>query len=1211
MPFLPCALLVIALLPAIAAAQCAPATLGPPCQQAGLTLAAQPDVTLNLGAGNPIHLASGNKYQRESDLPANPGLRGLEILRHYNAMDPREGALGRGWQFSYDTRLYRRAGSWQIVQADGTRLRFPDAGRDDQGRYPGPQGTLAPQGDAWHWLWADGSRLQFDARGLLMALEWPNGTRVQLQRHAAGTRAGLLDRVTNDRGQALHFHYRDTGAGRPRVTAIDTPLGRFRYVYDDSRHARLQEIIRPDGMARRYAHDATAQAGHPHALTGIAIRDARGRAVSVATWVYDSRGRAIAWHAGPASEIAFPAHLQIDYRRSPDAGRDGLTVVRDEHGRETAFHIGQRGGRYVLLRSDGQACPGCSVPGLRARHDARGRLRALETPATRLRFERDPQGRTRSLRVQGTGWPGLRIDTDAQGRMLAWHSTATGTQRIRRDADGLPRARHLANGDSVRLRFDAQRRPIQRTESGPGGERITRLAWHGHSLQRIDHPEETQELHRDARGRLRRREILRAGRPDAPERRWVDRFTYDAQNRLRTHHLPEGGRLDYRYDGARLTAIDWTRGDGHRTTVWEIPADASPALQAWRWANGVRLRGSHRALRLQRGAALLWGQDIETDALGRVVAERFHRAEGPGPASDEHWYYAYDAQHRLAGARSAGDGTQWYAWADEGSAAAQRRHGNTHRPDWQRDAAGLPQRRDADTITWNAAQRPATVSRHGRRVLRQIFDAFGYRIAREDALGRRTDYLYLNRQLVGEVAAHSRRSLDRRYIHAGLVPVAFIDYSDARPHGALFAIHTDHLGAPRLVTDEHAQVRWSARYSPLGEATITGGDLRLELRLPGQYHEPATGWHDNLLRSYDPRWGQYLEPDPLGPLPGTQAWGYAAQQPRRHIDPLGLLLFAFDGTRQSADTAANVWKLAQVYQDGPAHYHPGPGNSLYMDWNALTAQDARQIIDTQWKWLLLELSRAAPDTVTPVDIIGFSRGAALARHFGNLIGQYMDGGLFRIEDTVHGAISACVDLRFMGLFDTVAQFGVGGVQNRNYDLTIDPAWQWVAHAVALHERRWLFPLTTAADAGAGHVVEAPLVGAHGDIGGGRTDDGGDLADVALNWLRWQAQAAAVRLGPLPSAEQQVDSPILHDLRSSLARQVQDGDRSVLSSANAPLYSYQQDHPRLGAGPRAQTETFITRLPGREGASGDVAGQVDMDAYGQWLREELGWPEPPV
>jgi len=68
-----------------------------------------------------------------------------------------------------------------------------------------------------------------------------------------------------------------------------------------------------------------------------------------------------------------------------------------------------------------------------------------------------------------------------------------------------------------------------------------------------------------------------------------------------------------------------------------------------------------------------------------------------------------------------------------------------------------------------------------------------------------------------------------------------------------------------------------------------------------------------------------------------------------------------------------------------------------------------------------------------------------------------------------------MDLRFMGLFDTVAQFNPLGSGNAAFNLSISPKWKWAAHAVAAHERRWLFPLSAAK--GSGNVVERPFVGA--------------------------------------------------------------------------------------------------------------------------------------
>ena len=87
--------------------------------------ASKSDKTVDEGGGNPINVITGNKYQREVDLPALPGVLGLELVRHYNSQFSGagfpNGIMGRGWKLSYETDLYVVGRTLQIVQADGAR----------------------------------------------------------------------------------------------------------------------------------------------------------------------------------------------------------------------------------------------------------------------------------------------------------------------------------------------------------------------------------------------------------------------------------------------------------------------------------------------------------------------------------------------------------------------------------------------------------------------------------------------------------------------------------------------------------------------------------------------------------------------------------------------------------------------------------------------------------------------------------------------------------------------------------------------------------------------------------------------------------------------------------------------------------------------------------------------------------------------------------
>lgn len=1226
----PLAFFAAALLSANAFAQmCTPNQPLPPCAQGGAAAQAGDGPVLPMGIGNPVHLATGNKHQKETDLPEPMLAPGLELVRYYNALDPSSGSgLGTGWRMGYDTRLQRRQDGIHIRQTDGSSLRLPHPSSVAQAA-----DGMKETADGWQWRWPSGRQLRFDKDGRLIGILPESGASIQLVRHDGGPLDGLLAEV-RQAGLSLQFHYAMHGQAA-LLHAVDTPRGRFRYVFEHlpadpaqglAALSRLSLVHLPNGSRRRYLYEARHQSGNRGLVTGIVQESPNGSTQRLNAWDYDKYGRATGVATGERS--AADGYSRIRYLRAATETAPGLTEVRSAQG-ITQLRFLQRQGRYLLSSVHGDGCGGCPPSGTSAAYDAQGRLQAVN--GTQLM--RDADGEIVGISPASTGWPGLMLHYHpSSGDSAGWQSALTGRETLRHLSDTRSLVRRFANGDTATLHYDAAGLPVSLTQTGKGRSQQTTLGWNEHRQPiRIANPAETESRQYDGHGRMTLRRTERP-LPDGTIWRMEERFHYDAQHRLLRHELSEGGMLHYRWgSGKRLLSLIWENRRGERQTV--IASDAG--RPGYRYGNGLRLQvrlsgRHHRTLQVSRetppASKPLWRltQTLNPDGSVRRQHQQVEKSTAlprqPQSLRSD-WHYLHDAQRRLVTAKDPGAATTyWYAWDDSGALASSLKLQADAPPERTlpaipRDPSGLPLSLDGYELSYGPSRRLEYVSRNGARIASHTHNAFGHRIRLLSA-ARDTHFLYTGNRLTAEAASQGAGyapRVTRRYLYAGHVPVGLIDYaadslssSAGGSQDALYSIHADLTGTPHLVTDARQQVRWHAAYSPLGQLQTQSGDLDFPLRQPGHYADADTGWHDNLLRTYHPGLGQYLEPDPIGPVPGSQALGYAAQQPQRFVDPMGLLLFAFDGTRHNHRTGSNIWLLSQAYQGGAAYYHSGPGNPYYPDLDAAIGHSAPQIIETQWQHLLnaLHASPSSP-APTPIDIIGFSRGAALALHFGNLIASHTDQGLFSYEDPLRGSIRACVDLRFMGLLDTVTQFGPGGAHNDRYSLAVADAWRWVAHAVALNEHRSLFPLTSLENSENLGIVQQPFIGAHADLGGGNTLDEpgarqGDLSDMALLWLWSQARAMSVPFAELAAALRQATEPLLNDSRSTLQRQ-SDTDRRVDQEDGKTAYARQDLAPLFGRLPRTAVEAFIERAANWRNNASPVVGLVDMALYEAWLR----------
>ncbi|EUJ09340.1 RHS repeat-associated core domain [Methylophilaceae bacterium 11] len=336
-----------------------------PGSQAGCSDPAGP--ACDAGAGNPINVMTGNKYQQEEDLPALPGNMGIEIVRHYNSLHMGLGQIGYGWRLGYEIDLYPSKHSIRIIQADGSQTIFNRSvfNPSDCACQDPAQGHVmiyhTAQGDEYTWFMTNGKQLHFNHLGKLERITAATGESTHLLR---GPKGELL-KVTDPQGRSLVMHYADKQKpGFKGIVAIDTPVGRFEYLHnndlqsagisnliqvtypqdnasqttstqdDSAHHTARSKIYHYGEVAYVDAHMAPANAQRPqiphaaHLLTGISLSwiDSNSQAQHHTnqrsterqrTWSYDQYGRGIlSVHGIPNSKNATQS-VKVSYHVVP------------------------------------------------------------------------------------------------------------------------------------------------------------------------------------------------------------------------------------------------------------------------------------------------------------------------------------------------------------------------------------------------------------------------------------------------------------------------------------------------------------------------------------------------------------------------------------------------------------------------------------------------------------------------------------------------------------------------------------------------------------------------------------------------------------------------------------------------------------------------------------------------------------------------------
>lgn len=236
-------------------------------------------------------------------------------------------------------------------------------------------------------------------------------------------------------------------------------------------------------------------------------------------------------------------------------------------------------------------------------------------------------------------------------------------------------------------------------------------------------------------------------------------------------------------------------------------------------------------------------------------------------------------------------------------------------------------------------------------------------------------------------------------------------------------------------------------------------------------------------------------------------------------DPEDALQHLSLGGNVEDDSITNILKLhllfggdlrgKSVFSDQASFYYSGVGT--YGSWlDKLinkTVAPPNQDVSTILKRAISDLYRHY-ETGDRLFVFGFSRGAAIARRFASVL-----------PTTFPALGKTPPDIRFMGLFDTVAAIKKPNLLNKELqpasdvvfeNRSISPLVQEALHLLSMDDRRIaFFPTLINKD---DRVTEIWFAGAHSDVGGGYRYDG--LSDNTLQFMLDELERRALGLSIL-------------------------------------------------------------------------------------------------
>ena len=674
---------------------------------------------------------------------------------------------------------------------------------------------------------------------------------------------GKVTQVTQGQ-QTVSYNYDGVG----NLTGITDPDGKqVTLDYDEAGRASGLE----DSLGNRIEQALDTEGR----LTQRSLKNAQGQLLATVSYLYDAQGR-LSTSQTPQGQI------QYTY---DEAGR--LTEVQDPQGYATAMDYNGLGQLLAVTQ------PGNRVTQLH--YDENGKASGLT----------DPRHNTTAHRK------------DDFGNLIQQSHPDTGEVRYAYDSAGNRIQKTDAQNVTTTYRYDAANRLIE--ETTPSGTTTLDYDSATGRLAQLTDANSHEGFAYDDQGRL----IQHSRHIDG--HRFITEYAYNEVGKLSQKTLPDGQTLGYHYylagtQKGQLRAITRKALMGFSETplVGEIDQDESDGTTGLSFSNGLKEIRQHD--KLGRVTAIDHSKQLKLqyqyDEQGRITGidtdgmlqnydyDLFGRLTQAETQLGS-YRYAYDSLgNRTLKQHTDPDGntnTQQNQYPDPGEGNRLLSQDKGVSKEYRYNPTGSPEQIGERLYEYDAHQRPVRLYRvdpndpeNKTLVAAYTYNRFGERIKKVVYTNTQhpkvTYYLYDGHQLTAE--ADESGKVTAQYLYHQQRPILKLEGKTA------YAIHTDHLGAPRAVTNEAQQSVWSAVYSPFGLISIEQQQITLNIRFPGQYEDKESGTYYNYQRDYDPHMGRYLTSDPIGLKGGLNTYAYVGGNPLNTIDPLGLYWEMVNGIPQ-------------------------------------------------------------------------------------------------------------------------------------------------------------------------------------------------------------------------------------------------------------------------------------------------------------------------